>query len=50
MIDMFVEAWVVDGKEIIVEKILDEDCLMEVEVVVGDCSMNIHTRFGTHHR
>jgi len=29
--------------------VVDEDYLMKVEVVVEDCSMNIHARFGTHH-
>jgi len=30
--------------------VVDKDYLMKVEVVEEDCSMNVHARFGTHHR
>ena len=30
--------------------VVDEDYLMVVEVMEEDCSMNVHARFGTHHR
>ena len=31
-------------------EVVDEDHLIKVEVVSEDCSMNVHVRFGTHHR
>ena len=52
---------VVGGLEVVdlVVEVMGEDCLKEMEVVdedylmkveAEDCSMNVHARFGTHHR
>ena len=49
VVDVVVDAGVVVGKEIAVVEVVDEDYLMVVEVE-QDCSMNVHTCFGTHHR
>ena len=50
MVDMVADAWVVIGKEIEVVKIVDENYLTVVKVVEKNCSLNLHTYFGTHHR
>ena len=50
MLEMFntvVDAGVTVGKIIVVVEVVDEDYLMVVE---EDYSMNVHARFGMHHR
>jgi len=35
---------------VVVVEVVDKGDLLEVEVEVEDCLMNVHSRFGTYHR
>jgi len=50
IVHVVVDVGVVVEKKIVVVEVMDEGYLMVVEVVVEDCSMNVHARFGTHYR